>query len=269
MASTSSIEAQITALIDLGEESGCIELSEVSELVQALDLPDDQIDELYERISRKGIDLSDNCAREGAVEASYVNTELASTTTDALQLFLSEVGKHALLTADEEVDLAKRIESGDREATERMINSNLRLVVSIAKRYQGRELMLLDLIQEGILGLMRAVEKFDWRRGFKFSTYATWWIRQAIERGLANKARMIRMPVHISQRERKIVRVQQQLSVQLGRQPNDEEIANAAKLSVKQVREVHDAARSVTSLDLPVGEDESMVLGDVFISDEA
>ena len=159
-------------------------------------------------------------------------------TTDALQLFLNEAGRWPLLTKEEEVELAKRIERGDAEAKERMINSNLRLVVSIAKRYQGHGLSLLDLIQEGIIGLIRAVEKFDWRRGFKFSTYATWWIRQAVQRGVANKSRTIRIPVHIVDREQKIARAERALAPKLGRQPTDEEVAKQAKLPLKQLREV-------------------------------
>ena len=161
-----------------------------------------------------------------------MNGDLAVATTDALQLFLNEVGRYPLLTAEEEVELAKRIERGDDEAKDRMINSNLRLVVSIAKRYQGHDLALLDLIQEGIIGLIRAVEKFDWRRGFKFSTYATWWIRQAVQRGVANKARTIRIPVHIVEREQRIApRRARAASTKLGREPTDEEVAEAARLT--------------------------------------
>src|ERR687884_522820 len=154
-------------------------------------------------------------------------------TTDALQLFLNEAGRYPLLTAAEEVELAKRIEGGDQDAKDLMINSNLRLVVSIAKKYQGHGLSLLDLIQEGIIGLIRAVEKFDYRKGFKFSTYATWWIRQAVQRGVANKARTIRIPVHIVEREQKIARAERQLAPRLGRQPTDDEVAKEAKLPVK------------------------------------
>jgi RNA polymerase primary sigma factor len=198
------------------------------------------------------------------VEATtFRNGELAAATTDALQLFLNEIRRYPLLTAAEEVELSKRIEQGDLEAKERMINSNLRLVVSIAKKYQGQELSLLDLIQEGIFGLIRASEKFDWRKGYKFSTYATFWIRQAIQRGLANKARTIRIPVHIGQRERKIVRAERELSATLGREPTDEEIARHAELPLDQVEEVRDAARTVTSLDRPVGEDGDTALGDL------
>ena len=175
--------------------------------------------------------MTDDCGRSG-VEATRVdNGEVAAVTSDALQLFLRDVRRYPLLDKEEEVELAKRIEQGDLEAKEQMINSNLRLVVSLAKRYQGHELPLLDLIQEGIFGLIRAAEKFDWRKGYKFSTYATFWIRQAIQRGLANKARTIRIPVHIGQRERKIARAARELAAELGRDPTDEEIAQKAELT--------------------------------------
>ncbi len=192
-----------------------------------------------------------------------MNGNLAEATTDALQLFLNEMGRYKLLTAEEEVELAKRIERGDKEAKDLMINSNLRLVVSIAKRYQGHGISLLDLIQEGIIGLIRAVEKFDWRRGFKFSTYATWWIRQAVQRGVANKAREIRIPVHIVDRERKLARVERELMAKLGRAPTEEEVAEAAKLPLKQVRDVRQAARAVTSLDRPVGTEGDISFGEL------
>jgi RNA polymerase primary sigma factor len=210
--------------------------------------------------------VTDDCGREKVEQTSYANGELAATTTDALQLFLNEVSRHPLLTAEEEVELAQAIERGDLEAKERMINSNLRLVVSIAKKYQGNEMPLLDLIQEGILGLIRASEKFDWRRGYKFSTYATFWIRESIQRGLANKGRTIRLPVHIGQRERKVARTERELAARLGRYPTDEEIAEAAELSLDDIAELRDAARTVTSLDKPVG-DEDTPFGDLLGSD--
>ena len=188
---------------------------------------------------------------------------------ESLRQFLNEVARHRLLTATEEIELAKRIERGDQDAKDRMVSSNLRLVVSIAKHYQGHRISLLDLIQEGVLGLIRAAEKFDYRRGYKFSTYATWWIRQAIERGIANKSRTIRVPVHILQRERKILRAEQELAAELDHQPSDEDVANAAELPLEQVRDVREAARAVTSLDRTVGEDEDTPLGDFFVSEEA
>jgi RNA polymerase primary sigma factor len=258
--------AQIEALLDRGEEHGCVGLSELNELVSSLGLDDDATDEVLAQVEARGIDVRDDCGRE-TVGSTYVNGDLASATTDALQLFLNEIGRYPLLTAEEEVALAKRIERGDREAKDRMINSNLRLVVSIAKRYQGHELSLLDLIQEGIIGLIRAVEKFDWRRGYKFSTYATWWIRQAVQRGVANKSRTIRLPVHIVEREQKISRAERRLLTKLERAPTEEEIAKAAKLPLKQVREVRSAARAVASLDRPVGEGQT-TFGELFAAED-
>jgi RNA polymerase primary sigma factor len=259
---------QLQTLIARGEEEGCVNLSQFNELVAEHELEDDEIARLYEQLDERGIELSDDCGRE-TDDSTYVNGDLAVATTDALQLFLNEAGRWPLLTKEEEVELAKRIERGDREAKERMINSNLRLVVSIAKRYQGHELSLLDLIQEGIIGLIRAVEKFDWRRGFKFSTYATWWIRQAVQRGVANKSRTIRIPVHIADREQRIARAERTLAPKLGRKPTEQEVAKQAKLPLKQVREVRQAARAITSLDRPVGEQSDASLGDLFASDEA
>jgi RNA polymerase primary sigma factor len=261
-------EEQIAALFELGAREGCIELSDVARVAEEAELDDDDVERLYEDIQKRGIELSDDCARSSAPQSTYVNGDLAESTTDALQLFLNEMGKYKLLTAEEEVDLAKRIERGDKEAKDLMVNSNLRLVVSIAKKYQGHGLSLLDLIQEGIIGLIRAVEKFDWRRGFKFSTYATWWIRQAVQRGVANKAREIRIPVHIVDRERKIARAERELMAKHGRAPEEEEIAKAAKLPLKQVREVRQAARAVTSLDRPVGEDGGTSLGELVAGNE-
>jgi RNA polymerase primary sigma factor len=260
------LEVQVKTLIERGEEAGCVNLSEFNQLVQTLELEDDEVQTILERLDDREIDLTDDCGRATG-DATYVNGDLANSTTDALQLFLNEVGRHPLLTAEEEVELAKRIERGDKDAKDRMVNSNLRLVVSIAKKYQGHGLSLLDLIQEGIIGLIRAVEKFDWRRGYKFSTYATWWIRQAVQRGVANKARTIRIPVHIVEREQKIARADRELTAKLEREPTDSELAKATKLSVKQVREVRQAARAVASLDKPVGEGEGTTFGELF-SDE-
>jgi RNA polymerase primary sigma factor len=259
---------RLDALLERGEEQGCVNLSELSETVQELDLGDDELQEVQDRIDATGLEVRDDCGRAG-VEATRVdNGEVAAVTSDALQLFLRDVRRYPLLSKEEEVELAKRIEQGDLEAKEQMINSNLRLVVSLAKRYQGHELPLLDLIQEGIFGLIRAAEKFDWRKGYKFSTYATFWIRQAIQRGLANKARTIRIPVHIGQRERKIARAERELAAALGRDPSDEEIAAKAELSVHEVQETRDVTRTITSLDRPIGEEGDTQLGDLLESDD-
>jgi RNA polymerase primary sigma factor len=186
---------------------------------------------------------------------------------DSVDLFLRRARIHPLLSAAEEVELAKRIERGDLEAKERMINSNLRLVVSQARRYQGHGLPMEDLIQEGMLGLIRAVEKFDWRRGFKFSTYGTLWIRQAIQRGLQNSGRTIRVPVHVAQRQVKVRRIESELNTSLSREPTDEEIAAVAELSAEEVAELRELSRGLASLDQPVGEDGETAFGELLASD--
>jgi RNA polymerase primary sigma factor len=249
--------------LDRLEETQCVEISELDALVQADELDEDEVAALYDELDRRGIEVADDCGRAAGEGPQIVNGEVTHSTTDALQLFLNELGRYRLLTAAEEVALAKRVERGDEAAKELMVNSNLRLVVSIAKKWQGHELTLLDLIQEGIIGLIRAVEKFDWRKGYKFSTYATWWIRQAIQRGVANKARTIRMPTHVVQREQKIARVERELRQRLQRAPTDEEVAAAAKLKLEHVRQVREAARTVTSLDRRVGEEDGVALGDL------
>jgi RNA polymerase primary sigma factor len=262
-------EARIRALLSYGEETGCVELSEVGRLAEECDLSDSAVGDLLDELERREVDLSDDCGRGVAEQVSYDNDTLAAVTTDALQLFLREVNRFDLLTAAQEVDLAKRIERGDRQAKALMVNANLRLVISIARRYQGNELTLLDLIQEGILGLIRATEKFDWRRGYKFSTYATWWIRQAVERGIANGARMIRLPVYVVEREKRIARATRSLTTALGRPPTEEEIAAAAEMPPDQVRGVQGAARIVTSLDKPLGDQDELQLGDLLEGTDA
>jgi RNA polymerase primary sigma factor len=254
-------QAETLVLLERGEAEGFLDLSAVERLVEGLD--ESEAEALYAEIDARGIELVDDCGHKVRAPTGYANGDLASATTDALQLFLNEASRFPLLTAREEVELAKRIERGDLDAKHRMVNSNLRLVVSIAKRYQGHDLPLLDLIQEGVLGLIRAVEKFDWRRGYKFSTYATWWIRQAVQRGIATRARTIRLPVNVTERERKIARAQSALTARLGRVPSEEEIAEEAGLTATQVRLVREAARTVTSLERPLGDEESATLSEV------
>jgi RNA polymerase primary sigma factor len=260
-------QAAVTQLLDRSEDTGCVSLSELSDLAGRLELGDDDLAAVHDEAERRGLDVSDDCARPAVPATSYVNGELATTTTDALAMFLREIRRYPLLTAEQEVELSKRIERGDEAAKHRMVTSNLALVVSIAKKYPPEDLTLLDLIQEGILGLIRAAEKFDWRRGFKFSTYATYWIRQAIQRGIENKARTIRVPTNVLQRERKIRRAERDLTTRLGREPTDEEIAQATDLEVEQVAGMRDIARTVTSLDRPVGEEGEAALGDLMPSE--
>ena len=255
--------AALDDLLRVGRDNGCVDESQLSRTVEELELDDEGIDALRERLAGEGIDVRDDCG-QSAPPTAVRNGELAGYTTDALQLFLNEAGRYPLLTAAEEVELSKAVEAGDRAAKERMINSNLRLVVSIARKYQGvGELSLLDLIQEGTLGLIRAVEKFDWRKGFRFSTYATLWIRQAIGRAVDERGRTIRVPVNIAQRERKIANAERDLATKLGRAPTIEEVADAAELKPEQVQEMRDIARTVTSLDRPIGDDGAAELGDL------
>jgi len=255
---------EFRALLDASEQRGSIRAPEVHEIVEANELTGLEQEALVRELDKRGIEIVD----APRVERPAVAPAPIESTTDALQLFLREAGRHRLLTAAQEVSLAKRIERGDAGAKEEMIQSNLRLVVSIAKNYRNQGLPFLDLIQEGTLGLIRAVEKFDWRRGFKFSTYATWWIRQAVARALADKARTIRMPVHIVERLQKISRAERTLWTQLGREPTLEEIAEEASLTPEQVLEVRAAARASSSLDAPVGDDEDATLGDFVAGDE-
>jgi RNA polymerase primary sigma factor len=259
---------EVVALLEQGERDGCLTLSEVEAILAANDYEDVTVEELHDELERRGIEVTDDCVRSDAGEGAYSNGELAAVTTDSLQLFLNEIGRYPLLTAEEEVALAKRIERGDLAAKEKMINSNLRLVVSIAKRYQGHGLSLLDLIQEGVLGLIRAVEKFDWRRGFKFSTYATWWIRQAVQRGVQNRSRVIRVPVHVAELERKASRAERELTAKLERVPTEEEVAEAAKIPLEKLRQAREALRTLASLDRPVGEDASATLGDLIPAED-
>jgi RNA polymerase primary sigma factor len=261
-----ALNGPIAALLDRGEERGCLQLSEIDELVRSLELDAADVERIYELAEARGIDVRDDCGREAA-PAPVDDASLAAVTTDTLQLFLNEIGRHRLLTPAEEIDLAKRIERGDLHAKERMINANLRLVVSIAKKYQGSELTLLDLIQEGILGLIRAVEKFDWRRGYRFSTYATWWIRQAVERGMDAKARTIKLPINLVRTQRRVARAEHALTMRLDRAPTDAEISREAEIALDELAALRDAARTVTSLDRPLGEGEDAAFGDLLPSE--
>jgi RNA polymerase primary sigma factor len=256
-------------LLQLGHQHGCVDESTLARSVEDLELDSDEIDALRERLHEEGIEVRDDCG-QSAPPMRIRYGDLAVQTTDALQLFLNEAGRYPLLTPDEEVELAKRIERGDLAAKDRMVNSNLRLVVSIARKYQGvGELSLLDLIQEGMLGLIRAAEKFDWRKGFRFSTYATLWIRQSIGRAIDEHGRTIRVPISIAQRERKIAAAERELSTRLGRAPTLEETAAEAELAPAQVQELRDVTRTVTSLDRPIGDDSDAGLGDLLPAEGA
>jgi RNA polymerase primary sigma factor len=257
---------EIQQLLETSEQAGSLKGAELAEIVETHELDALEQDALYRELDRRGIEVLEAPAVEEPPPPAPPPITHEST-TDALQLFLREAGRHHLLTAAQEVELAKKIERGDANAKQHMIQANLRLVVSIAKNYRNQGLPFLDLIQEGTLGLIRAVEKFDWRRGFKFSTYATWWIRQAVARALADKARTIRMPVHIVERLQKMNRAERTLWTQLGREPTLEEIAEEASLPLQQALEVRAAARASTSLDQPVGETEDAVFGD-FVAGE-
>jgi RNA polymerase primary sigma factor len=254
---------ELQQLLELAELSGAVRAAELLEVLEPHALEPLELDAVYRMLEERGIEVLElDREREAPPPPPAPAPATFETTTDALQLFLRETGRHPLLTAPQEVELAKKIERGDTTAKQQMIQSNLRLVVSIAKNYRNQGLPFLDLIQEGTLGLIRAVEKFDWRRGYKFSTYATWWIRQAVARALADKARTIRMPVHIVERLQKMNRAERHLWTQLGREPSLEEIAEEASLPLQQAREVRAAARAATSLDQPIGDQDDAVLGD-------
>ena len=255
-------------LLEAAEQSGSIRQAELTEVLEPLELGLLETDAVYRELDQRGIEVVEEAKEAAPPPPPPPPVPAQESTTDALQLFLREAGRHALLNAAQEVELAKRIERGDLDAKQTMIQSNLRLVVSIAKNYRNQGLPFLDLIQEGTLGLIRAVEKFDWRRGYKFSTYATWWIRQAVARALADKARTIRMPVHIVERMQKLNRAERTLWTQLGREPTLDEIAEEANLPVAQAHEVKAAARASTSLDQPVGEQEDAVFGDFVANDD-
>ena len=272
-------EQRKEALIKKGKELGFITYEEIAEELKGLDVSSDLLDELYNAFMENDIsvisesDLDDDSGEEdagGNLEDILKDNTIAKelTINDPVRMYLKEIGKISLLSLDEETELSKRIAEGDEAAKNRLAESNLRLVVSIAKRYVGRGMLFLDLIQEGNIGLMKAVEKFDAEKGYKFSTYATWWIRQAITRAIADQARTIRVPVHMVETINKLSRYQRQLTLELNREPTDEELAKKMGMSPDKVREVIKIAQDPVSLETPIGEEEDSHLGD-FVPDES
>jgi RNA polymerase primary sigma factor len=267
---------QVKAIVERAEERGYVEPAELEAFTLEHDLNEEEAEAFTRELETQGLEVRHleaaapaAAAKEPAEPEPQWAAEAVSGAADSLQLFLADVGRHKLLTASEEVTLAKAIERGDPVAKRRMIESNLRLVVSIAKGYRGLGVPFLDLIQEGTLGLNRAVEKFDWRRGFKFSTYATWWIRQSVQRAVANHARTIRVPVHVVERQQKLSRAARRLEVELGREATKEELAEATGLPIQHVDEALSAAHASVSLNQTVGADDEGELGDLFADREA
>ena len=253
-------------LLDLGREAGSLTQDEIALALDELDLEPAQLDDFYQALEELHIEVV--TAREEEEDELVLDEEPREVSTDALQLFLKDIGKVDLLTAAQEVELAKRIERGDHGAKQAMVEANLRLVVSIAKKYRNQGLPFLDLIQEGTIGLVRAAEKFDYRKGFKFSTYATWWIRQAVARALADKARTIRMPVHVVEKLNKIVRSERKLRAEFGREPSSAEIAFDVDLTAEEVEQIRRSAQTPVSLEKPVGDEEESEFGH-FLQDES
>jgi RNA polymerase primary sigma factor len=261
--------AELKALVELGRKRGYLTHDEILEQFPDAEQNIEVIDRVYSVLLEAGIDVVEDAKeaeQKGKEEEEEAKAEGVAI-DDPVRMYLKEIGKVSLLSPELEIELAQRMEKGDEEAKRRLIEANLRLVVSIAKKYVGRGMLFLDLIQEGNLGLIRAVEKFDWRKGFKFSTYATWWIRQAITRALADQARTIRIPVHMVETINKLIRISRALLQDLGREPTPEEIAQAMELSVERVREIMKIAQEPISLETPIGEEEDSHLGD-FIEDQ-
>ncbi len=254
-------------MLDDAERRGFIDAGELESIVEAHELGEDELGELTAALEERDVEVRATHAETVVIDESGHDRAELPATADSLQLFLSELGRHPLLTAAEEVALAKRVERGDAAAKERMINCNLRLVVSIAKRYRGHSVPFLDLIQEGTIGLNRAVEKFDYRKGFKFSTYATWWIRQAVQRAIAGQSRTIRVPTHVHERRQKLSRAARRLEVQLGRAATHEELAEATGLPLQHVDEALSVVEARMSLNQPVGDDGGGEYGDL-LADE-
>jgi RNA polymerase primary sigma factor len=265
---TTEAPPELERLLEIGVERGSLTTVEVTELLTELGLEQQAIEDACRELEAHGVELREEVPPAEPVKIA-IERSVIEGTTDSLERFLQEIGRYPLLTKVEEIQLAKRVEAGDLVAKRRMIESNLRLVVSIAKRYRGQGLGFLDLIQEGTVGLIRAVEKFDWRRDLKFSTYATWWIRQAVARGLADKSRTVRLPVHVVERVQKINRAERTLTLRLARDPSDEEVAREARLPLAQVLAVRSAARSSMSLDEPIGDDGESSVSDLLADENA
>ncbi|MGM8214137.1 RNA polymerase sigma factor RpoD [Bacillaceae bacterium W0354] len=271
-----TLEQSKEQLVEIGKKRGILVYEEIADKLGHFELDSDQMDEFYETLAEEGIDVigendedpnMQKIEKEEEFDLNDLSVPPGVKINDPVRMYLKEIGRVDLLTAEDEIDLAHRIEQGDEEAKQKLAEANLRLVVSIAKRYVGRGMLFLDLIQEGNMGLIKAVEKFDYRKGFKFSTYATWWIRQAITRAIADQARTIRIPVHMVETINKLIRVQRQLLQDLGREPTPEEIAEEMDLTPEKVREILKIAQEPVSLETPIGEEDDSHLGD-FIEDQ-
>ncbi len=278
-----TIEQVKDQLIEAGKKRGVLTYAQIMEKLSPYEQDSEQMDEFYELLNEHGVEIINEMEDIGSRDSNEdITPEIDDTEefdihdlsvppgvkiNDPVRMYLKEIGRVPLLTADEEIELAKRIEHGDEAASRRLAEANLRLVVSIAKRYVGRGMLFLDLIQEGNMGLLKAVEKFDYRKGYKFSTYATWWIRQAITRAIADQARTIRIPVHMVETINKLIRVSRQLLQDLGREPSAEEIAEEMDLTPEKVREIQKIAQEPVSLETPIGEEDDSHLGD-FIEDQ-
>ena len=270
-----SADAKIEALIEMGKSKGVLTYKEVMDTLDELELDSEQIERIYDRFEALNIDVVEEMEIPDDItsDISELESDLGSTEgvaiDDPVRMYLKEIGKVPLLSAAEEIEKAKRMADGDQDAKKQLAEANLRLVVSVAKRYVGRGMLFLDLIQEGNLGLIKAVEKFDYRKGYKFSTYATWWIRQAITRAIADQARTIRIPVHMVETINKLIRVNRQLLQEYGREPRPDEIAREMGISEEKVREIIKVAQEPVSLETPIGEEEDSHLGDFIPDDDA
>ena len=280
MSNTNEVKPQgkVDELVESGKTKGTLTLKEVADQLEGVELEPDQLDKILDMLDTLGVDVVSEIELpepealpedQNIVDDLDLSVPEGISTDDPVRMYLKEIGKVPLLTADEEIELAKRMEQGDEEAKKRLSEANLRLVVSIAKRYVGRGMLFLDLIQEGNLGLIKAVEKFDYRKGYKFSTYATWWIRQAITRAIADQARTIRIPVHMVETINKLIRVSRQLLQEYGREPQPEEIAEVMGIPEDKVREIIKIAQEPVSLETPIGEEEDSHLGDFIPDDDA